>query len=93
MSAAPAGISFRLCDLSRPGPGLLAATVEYRVGERIWTRSFTAERLDDAALAAALAEAGLAEAGLAVDAYLTGDGSGVRAVPASRGSALGRSPR
>ena len=88
MSAAPAGISFRLRDLSRPGPGLLAATVEYRVGERIWTRSFTAERLDDAALAAALAEAGLA-----VDAYLTGDGSWVRAVPASRGSALGRSPR
>jgi hypothetical protein len=88
VSAAPAGISFRLRDLSRPGPGLLAATVEYRVGERIWTRSFTAERLDDAALAAALAEAGLA-----VDAYLTGDGSWVRAVPASRGSALGRSPR
>jgi len=88
VSAAPAGISFRLRDLSRPGPGLLAAAVEYRVGERIWTRSFTAERLDDAALAAALAEAGLA-----VDAYLTGDGSWVRAVPASRGSALGRSPR
>jgi hypothetical protein len=35
----------------------------------------------------------LAEAGLAVDAYLTGDGSWVRAVPASRGDALGRSPR
>jgi ubiquinone/menaquinone biosynthesis C-methylase UbiE len=31
--------------------------------------------------------------GLAVDAYLTGDGSWVRAVPASRGEALGRSPR
>jgi len=42
----------------------------------------------DAALAAALAEAGLA-----VDAYLTGDGSWVRAVPASRGEALGPSPR
>ena len=37
--------------------------------------------------------AALAEAGLAVDAYLTGDGSWVRAVPASRGRALGRSPR
>ena len=82
------GITFRLCDLRRPGPGLLAATVEYQVGDRLWTQSFTAERLDDAALAAALAEAGLA-----VDAYLTGDGSWVRAVPASRGSALGRSPR
>jgi hypothetical protein len=34
-----------------------------------------------------------AGAGLAVDAYLTGDGSWVRAVPVSRGRALGRSPR
>ncbi|MFL5796034.1 MAG: class I SAM-dependent methyltransferase [Actinomycetota bacterium] len=82
------GITFRLRDLRRPGPGLLAATVEYQVGDRVWTQSFTTERLDDQALAAALAESGLA-----VDAYLTGDGSWVRAVPASRGSALGRSPR
>jgi SAM-dependent methyltransferase len=82
------GITFRLRDLSRPGPGLLAATAEYQVGERVWTQTFTAERLDDEALAAALAEAGLA-----VDAYLTGDGSWVRAVPLARGRALGRSPR
>jgi SAM-dependent methyltransferase len=81
-------VTFRLRDLRRPGPGLLAATVEYQVGERVWTQSLTAERLDDDALAAALAGAGLA-----VDAYLTGDGSWVRAVPASRGRALGRSPR
>jgi hypothetical protein len=58
------------------------------VGDRVWTQSFTTERLDDQALAAALTEAGLA-----VDAYLTADGSWVRAVPASRASALGRSPR
>jgi SAM-dependent methyltransferase len=82
------GITFRLRDVTRPGPGLLGATVEYQVGERVWTQSFTAERLDDDLLAAALDEAGLA-----VDAYLTGDGSWVRAVPASRGRALGRSPR
>jgi SAM-dependent methyltransferase len=82
------GITFRLRDLARPGPGLLSATVEYQVGEQVWTQWFTARRLDDAALAAPLAEAGLA-----VDAYLTGDGSWVRAVPASRGEALGRSPR
>ena len=82
------GITFRLRDLGRPGPGLLAATAEYQVGERVWTQWFTTERLDDGDLAAALAEAGLA-----VDAYLTGDGSWVRAVPASRGEALGRSPR
>ena len=82
------GITFRLRDLARPGPGLLSATAEYQVGERVWTQSFTAERLDDRQLAAALGEAGLT-----IDAYLTGDGSWVRAVPASRGRALGRSPR
>jgi SAM-dependent methyltransferase len=82
------GITFRLRDLARPGPGLLSATVEYQVGERIWTQSFTAERLDDQQLAAALGEVGLA-----VDAYLTTDGSWVRTVPASRGRALGGSPR
>ncbi len=82
------GIAFRLRDLARPGPGLLSATVEYQVGERVWTQTFTAERVDNGAL-----EAALAEAGLAVDAYLTGDGSWVRAVPVSRGRALGRSPR
>lgn len=78
----------RLRDLARPGSGLLSATVEYQVGERVWTQWFTARRLDDGALGAVLAEAGLA-----VDAYLTGDGSWMRAVPASRGEALGRSPR
>jgi SAM-dependent methyltransferase len=82
------GVTFRLRDLHRPGPGLLAATAEYQVGERVWTHAFTARRLDDGELAASLAEAGLA-----VDAYLTGDGSWVRAIPASRGAALGRSPR
>jgi hypothetical protein len=82
------GIVFRLRDLRRPGPGLVAATAEYQVGERIWTQRFTAERLDNQAL-----EAALAEAGLAVDAYLTPDGSWVRAVPLPRGRALGRSPR
>jgi SAM-dependent methyltransferase len=82
------GIIFRLRDLSRPGPGLLAATVEYQVGERVWTQTFTAERVGDKDL-----EAALGEAGLAVDAYLTGDGSWVRAVPVSRGRAVGGSPR
>lgn len=82
------GIIFRLRDLSRPGPGLLAATVEYQVGERVWTQMFTAERVGDKDL-----EAALGEAGLAVDAYLTGDGSWVRAVPVSRGRAVGGSPR
>ena len=48
--------TFRLRDLRRPGPGLLAATVECQVGGRVWTQSFTTERLDDQALATALAE-------------------------------------
>jgi SAM-dependent methyltransferase len=82
------GVTFRLRDLARPRPGVLSATVEYQLGERRWTQSFTAERLDDEQLAAALGEVGLA-----VDAYLTADGSWVRAVPASRGRALGGSPR
>ena len=82
------GITFRLRGLRRPAPGLLAATAEYQAGQRVWTQTFTAERLDDQAL-----EEALAEAGLAVDAYLTGDGSWVRVVPVSGGSALGRSPR
>jgi hypothetical protein len=72
------GVTFRLCDLRRPGPGLLSATIEYQAGDRVWTQWFTARRLDDDELAAALAGAGLA-----VDAYLTGDGSWVRAVPAA----------
>jgi SAM-dependent methyltransferase len=82
------GITFRLREVRRPAPGLLAATAEYQVEDRLWAQWFTARRLDDGELAAALAETGLA-----VDAYLTGDGSWVRAVPASQGDALGRSPR
>ena len=82
------GITYRLRDLRRPGPDLLAATVEYQVEEQVWAQWFTTRRLDDRAFAAALAEAGLA-----VDAYLTADGSWARAVPRSRGRAFGRSPR
>jgi SAM-dependent methyltransferase len=86
-------VTVGLRDLRRPAPGLLSATVEYRAGERSWRQWFTARRLDDAELAAALAEAGLA-----VDAYLTDDRTWVRAVPAaepgaSGGAAPGRSPR
>jgi hypothetical protein len=49
----------------------------------VWAQSFTARRLDDAELADVLADVGLA-----VDAYLTGDGSWVRAVPAPPGRSL-----
>jgi SAM-dependent methyltransferase len=86
-------VTVGLHDLRRPAPGLLSATVEYRAGGRTWRQWFTARRLDDAALAAALAEAGLA-----VDAYLTDDRTWVRAVPAAEAGASvaaapGRTPR
>lgn len=70
------GIVFRLAGVSRPGPGLLSATVEYAAGGRLWTQSFTAMRVDEAHLLAALEAAGLA-----LDSYLTPDRSWIRAVP------------
>lgn len=69
------GITFRLRNLSRPRPGLLSATAEYQAGERVWTHSFTAARLDEPALRDALATAGLA-----LDRYLTDDRQWLRAV-------------
>jgi SAM-dependent methyltransferase len=68
------GIAFRLRDLSRPEPGLLSATAEYQAGARIWTHSFTAQRLDEEDLRSALAAAGLA-----LDRYLTDDREWLRA--------------
>jgi SAM-dependent methyltransferase len=66
----------RLRDIGRPGPGLLSATIEYQLGDSVWTQWFTARRLDDAELAAVLDDAGLAP-----DAYLTDDRTWLRAVP------------
>lgn len=71
-----AGITFRLRDVSRPGPDLLSATAEYQAGDRLWTQAFTAARLDEPALRAALTAAGLA-----LDRYLTDDRQWLRAVP------------
>jgi SAM-dependent methyltransferase len=70
------GITFRLTDLSRPGPGLLSATVKYQAGARVWTQSFTTARLDEPTLRTALTAAGLA-----FDRYLSDDRQWVRAVP------------
>jgi SAM-dependent methyltransferase len=64
----------RLRDLERPAPGLLSATVEYQVAERVWSQSFTAARVDDEQLAA-----DLGAVGLAFDRQLTGDGRWVSA--------------
>ena len=70
------GIVFRMRDVSRPGPGLVSATVEYTDGDRVWTQTFTAHRLDDAGLSSALDAAGLR-----LDRYLTDDHSWFLARP------------
>ena len=70
------GVIYRLRDVSRPAPDLVSATVEYVVGDRCWTQTFTTKRLDDAEL-----DAALAAAGLRLDRYLTEDRSWFRAVP------------
>jgi uncharacterized protein (DUF2236 family) len=71
------GIIFRLRDVSRPAPKLVSATVEYADGDRVWTQTFTARRLDDAEMTAVLAGSGLR-----LDRYLTDDHSWLCAVPA-----------
>jgi SAM-dependent methyltransferase len=70
------GMLLRLRDVSRPAPNLVSATVEYVVGDQRWTQTFTAMRLGESDLAAALAAAGLR-----LDRYLTEDHSWLRAVP------------
>jgi len=70
-------VTFVLDGISRPAPDLVAATVEYDVGDRRWTQSFVARRLDDADLRLALAAVGL----VLDEAYLTDDGGWVRARP------------
>jgi SAM-dependent methyltransferase len=79
---APAGdgveaITYVLDGISRPTPDHIAATAEYLVGDRRWTQTFVARRLDDERLRSALAAAGLR----LDDAYLTDDGAWVRARP------------
>jgi SAM-dependent methyltransferase len=69
-------VIYRLRDVSRPAPNLVSATVEYVVGDRRWTQTFTASRLDGAELAATLADAGLR-----LERYLTESRTWFRAVP------------
>jgi SAM-dependent methyltransferase len=74
------GIRIGLRDLSRPGPDLLAATVHYAIGDRVWTQTFVAQRVDDGLLVELLGQFGLA-----VDRYLDEDRAWVRAVPRREG--------
>jgi SAM-dependent methyltransferase len=71
------GVTFRLRDVARPAADLVAATVEYRVGDREWAHSFVTRRLDDARL-----RDRLGDAGLRLDSALTDDGGWVLARPA-----------
>jgi len=70
------GVLFRLRDVSRPAANMVSATVEYVVGDRRWTQTFTTVRLDEAELGTALGAAGLR-----LDRYLTEDRGWIRAVP------------
>jgi SAM-dependent methyltransferase len=70
------GLLVRLRDVARPAPDLVSATVEYEAGDRRWTQTFTAVRVDEAGLAASLAAAGLR-----LDRYLTDDRTWLRAGP------------
>ncbi len=70
------GITFRVRGVSRPAADLVSATMEYVDGDRVWTQTFMARRLDDAELAAVLAGAGLR-----LDRFLTDDHSWLRALP------------
>jgi SAM-dependent methyltransferase len=69
------GIIFRLRNLHKPEPRLLSATAEYKVGDRIWTHSFTTMRLEHRDL-----RSSLGSAGLVLDRYLTDDRQWIRAV-------------
>jgi SAM-dependent methyltransferase len=70
-------ITYVLDGVSRPTPDHIAATMEYLVGDRRWTQTFVARRLDDERLRTALAAVGLR----LDDGYLTDDGGWVRARP------------
>ena len=67
---------------SRPaGPGVRSVHVEYVFPDGSWTQTFLSRPLSREAF-----EQALADEGLAVDAYLTDDGTWVRALPVSRPS-------
>jgi SAM-dependent methyltransferase len=70
------GVRYRMLDVERPRPGVVATTIEYRMGERRWTHSFTSRRLGDEELPAVLDTAGLR-----LDRFLDDDGGWLAARP------------
>jgi SAM-dependent methyltransferase len=77
------GIELALRDVSRPAADRLAATVEYRIGDRVWTQTFTAERMDDLAI-----ETLLARHGLEIERFLDEQRLWIQATQASRPASL-----
>jgi SAM-dependent methyltransferase len=53
------GVDFRMYDISRPEPDVVAATIEYRIDDATWTHSFTSKRIADEDLPGLLGGAGL----------------------------------
>jgi SAM-dependent methyltransferase len=68
----------RMIDIHRPEPGVLAATMEYTIGQQRWTHTFVSKRLEDDYLTAVLAGVGLRPMG-----FVDGDRGWVRAELAS----------
>jgi hypothetical protein len=71
-------VVYEVGGLERPAEGVVSATMRYRIGDRTWSHSFTARRLDDETLPATLGTADLR-----FDRMLTDDGGWVMARPLS----------
>ncbi|MGW4564353.1 class I SAM-dependent methyltransferase [Streptomyces sp. NPDC004561] len=72
----PSGFTVRIVSVEPAGDGVNSVRAEYEFPDAHWTHTFLARPLTKEQF-----ESALAEAGLEVDAYLTRDGTWVRAVP------------
>lgn len=70
------GVHYRMYGIDRPGPDLVTATIEYRMGERMWTHTFTSRRLEDEELPGLLGASGLR-----LERFLDDDGGWILARP------------
>lgn len=74
----PAGFTVRMLSAEPVGDGVNSVRAEYAFPDAVWTQTFRSRPLTQEQF-----EAALEEAGLRADAYLTRDGTWVRAVPAT----------
>ncbi|MFG2608128.1 class I SAM-dependent methyltransferase [Streptomyces sp. NPDC048514] len=72
----PSGLTVRIVSVEPVGEGVHSVLAEYVFPDAVWTQRFLSRPLTKEQF-----ESALAEAGLEVDAYLTPDGTWVRAVP------------